>query len=154
MDFGKILDDWEKSKPQRERNNKNKAMDDVIDKWSPRDHDLREKESGDHDVKKANLAKRKELLLLAPEREIDLHGLYADEAVKRVDAFIRKCAHDGVKKVLIIHGKGLHSDNLPVLSKRVVQYIQRCKLAGEYGVAPKEWGGKGAIWVMLRQLAR
>jgi DNA-nicking Smr family endonuclease len=150
MDFGNILDNWEHEKRKKIRVDKKNAMNELVDRFSPRDRDIREKEKTENECLEVARAKRKELLGMKPERTIDLHGLRADEAIKRVDAFLRKCRSEKVKKVLIIHGKGLHSDAIPVLGKKIVQYVQQCRIAGEYGVAPKEWGGRGALWVIIR----
>jgi DNA-nicking Smr family endonuclease len=149
MDFGKILDDWENGK-RKEGTKRENPMHKLVDSYGPAERDILEKEKADEKASEAASRRRSELLRMKPEAVIDLHGLTADEAIKQADAFLRKCKNEGVKKALLIHGKGLHSDSIPVLGKKIVQFVQRCRYAGEYGVAPKEWGGRGATWVILR----
>ncbi len=149
MDFGKILDDWElENRKNGGKENKNDAMRDLVERFGPNERDIREKEK--NEIPDALKERRRELLRMKPGRTIDLHGLSVDEAIRSVDAFLKKCKADGVKKVLIIHGKGLHSDSDPILGKMIVRYIQKCRFAGEYGVAPRELGGRGATWLILR----
>jgi DNA-nicking Smr family endonuclease len=150
LDFGKILDEWEKRKKGRKSGSN--AMDSLIDEYGPGPGDIREKSEEDISEKERAGKKRRELMLEKPGAVIDLHGMDSDEAIKRVAAFIKESSRKGIRKVLIVHGKGRHSSTPPVLAGKVLNYVQKCKLAGEYGAAPKEWGGNGALWVILRQL--
>lgn len=84
------------------------------------------------------------------EASIDLHGLTREEADTRLHAFITECIRRGLKKVLIIHGKGNHSDTGPVLSHAVRSFIESDKRLGRFGFADKNLGGKGATWVLIR----
>ena len=84
------------------------------------------------------------------EASIDLHGLTREEAEIRLHSFITECVRRGMKKVLIIHGKGNHSDEGPVLSHAVRVFIESDKRLGKFGFADKNLGGKGATWVLIR----
>ena len=84
------------------------------------------------------------------EASIDLHGLTREEADTRLHDFITECIRRGLKKVLIIHGKGNHSDTGPVLSHAVRSFIESDKRLGRFGFADKNLGGKGATWVLIR----
>ncbi|HOE07635.1 MAG TPA: Smr/MutS family protein [Treponemataceae bacterium] len=84
------------------------------------------------------------------EASIDLHGLTREEADIRLNAFITECVRRGLKKVLIIHGKGNHSNEGPVLSHAVRSFIESDKRLGRFGFADKTLGGKGATWVLIR----
>jgi len=42
---------------------------------------------------------------------IDLHGFSLDEANKAIDDFINKAFLENVNKLIVVTGKGLHSDN-------------------------------------------
>ena len=90
---------------------------------------------------------------MAPEASIDLHGLTKDEATVRLQAFVEECCRRKLKKILIIHGKGNHSSNEPVLAKLVHDFIERNYFLGESGHPDKEEGGRGATWVMLKNLS-
>ncbi|MBO4508825.1 MAG: Smr/MutS family protein [Spirochaetaceae bacterium] len=91
------------------------------------------------------------LLDMPYEAQIDLHGLTADEATVRLDQFVGECYKRGIRKILIIHGKGNHSEDAPVLSGMVRSFIERDYRLGESGHPDKKDGGKGATWVILRE---
>ena len=44
-------------------------------------------------------------------KSLDLHGFTLDEANKKVESFIIECFNRKVSKVVIVTGKGLHSQN-------------------------------------------
>lgn len=82
---------------------------------------------------------------------LDLHGMTAEEATAAIAAFLEASSRKGLVKVLVIHGKGLHSDGAPVLKKAARRAIESSRLAGRFGEAAKEEGGSGAMWVMIRR---
>lgn len=41
--------------------------------------------------------------------EIDLHGLFVQEAAEKVDEALKRCEREGQDHLVIIVGKGLHS---------------------------------------------
>ena len=87
---------------------------------------------------------------LPPEDEIDLHGKTIDESEHLLSEFIKAAAGKGLRKVLIIHGKGNHSKNGPVLASWVRHYLETSPLCGETGSPDKRDGGSGASWVILK----
>lgn len=120
------------------------GMEQWLDKYPPQDKDKRKPET------KAVPVSRKKLVKMPAERSLDLHGLTADEACSEVEAFLRESKRRGLKKVLIIHGKGYHSSGEPVLKKEVFRLLERNSLAGEFGAADRKEGGSGAVWVLLK----
>ena len=54
-------------------------------------------------------------------KSLDLHGFTLDEANKKVEGFLNDCFNQGVSKVKIVTGKGLHSQNDkdPYISKNL-----------------------------------
>jgi DNA-nicking Smr family endonuclease len=90
---------------------------------------------------------------LKPEAELDLHGLTVDEASAKVGYFLRDVSYQGFQTVLIITGKGLHSSDGPVLRQAVEKLLnnQREQVL-EWGIAPRRYGGGGALIVFLRQV--
>ncbi len=96
--------------------------------------------------------KREEIMRMPCEASIDLHGLTRDEAWIRLEAFIAECIRRGLRKVLIIHGKGNHSEEGPVLKQTVRLFIESNKRLGRFGFADKSLGGKGATWVLIREV--
>jgi len=96
--------------------------------------------------------------------EIDLHGFTLDEANKIVDRFINKSYDEGVSKIRIVTGKGLHSDNeknpyiskdLSILKHSVPEYIKKnkelMKLIIEFKEASSHDGGEGAFYIHLKK---
>lgn len=98
------------------------------------------------------LSNREYLIKMKPEATIDLHGLHQDEAEQRLDSFVTDCKRRGLKKILIIHGKGIHTTGTdPVLGKLVKSFIERDKRLGTSGhPKSKMEGGSGATWVILK----
>ena len=95
---------------------------------------------------------RNYLLNMKPEARLDLHGLHQDEAQVRLNAFITDCCRHGLRKVLIIHGKGIHTTGTdPVLGQLVRKFIENDKRCGTSGhPKTKQEGGSGATWVILK----
>lgn len=94
--------------------------------------------------------RRRRLRAMRSEAVLDLHGLTRDEAWFRLEAFFADCMRRNLKKVLIIHGKGTHSEDDPVLGPLVKLFIEQNRHAGESGHSPKEEGGSGSTWVILK----
>jgi len=144
MNFEDILKEWENQKKQ---DKEKKTISNYINEYLPDESTILEKE----EEKKVNPAEeRNARLKMKPQKELDLHGLCVKEAIRRTGIFIKECRQLGIKKILIIHGKGKHSRNPPILRKKIEEYIQKHPLTGEYGYAHKNMGGSGAMWVILR----
>ena len=120
------------------------SMDDWLKKYPPQDKDAGVERPGVQPVS------RKKLIRQSSQKSLDLHGLTAAESRVEVDQFLRNSKRLGLKKVLIIHGKGYHSKGQPVLKQEVLKLLERSPIAGEYGVADRSEGGSGAVWVLLR----
>jgi DNA-nicking Smr family endonuclease len=95
----------------------------------------------------------------------DLHGFTLLEANQRVRELIITCQEKGFKEILLITGKGLHSntDHNTYVSKKlsklkfsVPEYINSSKDLSDkidnIEQAPKTSGGEGAIIVKLKKL--
>ncbi|MBD1141286.1 Smr/MutS family protein [Pelagibacterales bacterium SAG-MED39] len=94
----------------------------------------------------------------------DLHGYSLDDANKKIEDLIRNCYKNGFKKLIIVTGKGLHSDNvndpyvskdLGILKYSVPEYIKNNKalmsLIIEIKEASLEDGGSGAFYIYLKK---
>ena len=101
---------------------------------------------------RSRLYDRYYLMNMQPEARIDLHGLHQDQAKESLDRFITDCKARGLRKVLIIHGKGIHSHGSdPVLGELVRRFIEGDKRCGASGhPKTKAEGGSGATWVLLK----
>ena len=109
-----------------------------------------------------DLEKKEDKLYIT--KSIDLHGFTLDEANKKVESFITDSFHQKVSKVIIVTGKGLHSQNDkdPYISKKfgilknsVPNYIKnnpslRTKIKSITD-AEIEDGGSGAFYVFLKK---
>lgn len=91
---------------------------------------------------------------LSPEATLDLHGLSRAEVTARVTEFVRKSARRGLRLVLVIVGKGLHSeDGHGVLAEALVEALTTGGAAprvAAFASAHTRHGGYGAIAVELR----
>jgi DNA-nicking Smr family endonuclease len=145
MDFGDILNEWE-SRRTPERSGRD--MERYLSEYLP-DKDIAAMKDGP-EKDESSASNRALLRQLKPQAELDLHGLNSSDAIARLGLFLRECRKKGLRKVLIIHGKGNHSSGEPVLGKEVRKYLERCAFAGEFRTASREMGGKGAVWVILR----
>ncbi len=91
----------------------------------------------------------------AYQRHVDLHGLTQADARAEVERFLTAAFKDGLRCVLIVHGRGLNSkDHVPVLKERLKSWlahgsIGRIVLA--FTTARPCDGGAGALYVLLRR---
>ena len=97
-------------------------------------------------------------------RTIDLHGFKLDEANKKIQDFILKAFDDKVSKLIIVTGKGIHSDvekdpyvskDLSILKYSVPEFILSNSLLmtkiNEITDAKIEDGGSGAFYIYLKK---
>lgn len=150
MDFGKILDEWDGQKGKKKT--KQSQAHREMEKWLDANPPVQESHNQDDLIhENAKLAeRRKALRQLRPQDSLDLHGTRLKDVYSSVDTFLRASHNNGYKKVLIIHGKGNHSRNGPVLLDAVGHALQRHPLAGEMGFSHRKNGGRGATWVIIR----
>ena len=110
----------------------------------------------DKDLKKEEI--RMEL------RSVDLHGYTLDEANKFIEKFIVKAFNENIKKLIVVTGKGLHSNkesdpyvsrDLSILKYSVPEYIYKNKnlmdIILDIKEAKIEDGGSGAFYVYLKK---
>jgi len=84
---------------------------------------------------------------------IDLHGYSAIEAYNSVDDFLKKSILNGMRAVLIVHGRGLSSPGDPVLKNNILKWLTTGKWRKwvlAYTSARRCDGGAGATYVLLR----
>jgi DNA-nicking Smr family endonuclease len=94
--------------------------------------------------------RRRRLLRQRPDAVIDLHGLTQDEAWAALETFFENSRLNNFEKVMIIHGKGIHSEGDAVLAEISRKFIEACPFAGESGHGSAAEGGRGATWVLLK----
>ena len=97
-------------------------------------------------------------------KSLDLHGYTLDEANKKVESFITDCFNQKVSKVIIVTGKGLHSQNdkdpyiskkfgilknsVPDFIKNNSSLMKKIKTITDAEIGD---GGSGAFYVFLKK---
>ena len=97
-------------------------------------------------------------------RSIDLHGYTLEQANKSIYDLIINSYKNEIKKIIVVTGKGLHSDNeknpyvskdLSILKYSVPEYILNNKnlmtKINEIKEANIEDGGSGAFYIFLKK---
>jgi len=97
-------------------------------------------------------------------KSIDLHGYTLDEANKSIKNFINKSYEEKINKLIVVTGKGLHSNNendpyvskdLSILKHSVPEFIENnieiMKKITEITDAKIEDGGDGAFYIYLKR---
>ncbi len=95
---------------------------------------------------------------------LDLHGFSLDEANLKIKKFIEESYNLGIEKLIIVTGKGLHSQNesdpyvskkLGILRYSIPEYLNNNKdllnLIKNISPAKIDDGGDGAFYVYLRK---
>ncbi|MGD9941414.1 MAG: Smr/MutS family protein [Clostridia bacterium] len=93
---------------------------------------------------------KRELARLPIDGTIDLHGMTVPDAIASLELFFSQAEAAAWRKILIVHGKGIHSKDGPVLMDTVRRWLERRPSAGRSGPADAEFGGGGATWVLLK----
>ena len=97
-------------------------------------------------------------------KSLDLHGQTLEKANQNIENFIKKAHEDKVRKLRIITGKGLHSNNekdpyiskdLGILKYSVPEFIKNnselMKIISDIKEASIEDGGSGAFYIFLKK---
>ena len=97
-------------------------------------------------------------------KSIDLHGYTLEDANQIIEAFINKSFKEKINKLIVVTGKGLHSQNekdpyvskdLSILKYSVPKFIVNNKnlmnIINEIKDASAEDGGSGAFYILLKK---
>ena len=97
-------------------------------------------------------------------RSIDLHGYSLEEANKSIEDFIIKSYQEKINKLIVVTGKGIHSQNekdpyvskdLSILKYSVPEFIKNnerlIKIISDIKDAKIEDGGSGAFYIYLKK---
>ena len=108
------------------------------------------KEKGDVSEKRPQLTISK-LRTMLPQATLDLHGETVSEAEASIKAFLEECVRNKIRKISIITGKGLHSeDGIGVLRDTAIRVLDESGIVSEKCSAPLSAGGAGALWIILK----
>ncbi len=97
-------------------------------------------------------------------KHIDLHGFTLEQANITIEKFIKDSYENGVSRIIVVTGKGLHSNveknpyvskDLSILKYSVPEYIENnlelMKKIIEIKDATIEDGGTGAFYIILKK---
>ena len=97
-------------------------------------------------------------------RSIDLHGYTLEEANKAVENFIIKSSLESINKLIVVTGKGIHSNNeknpyvskdLSILKFSVPEFISNnqklMRMIYDIQDAKIQDGGSGAFYIYLKK---
>ena len=97
-------------------------------------------------------------------KSIDLHGFTLDQANNFIEEFIMKSHEENINKLIVVTGKGLHSQNekdpyvskdLSILKYSVPEFISKNKnlmnIINDIQDAKIEDGGGGAFYIYLKK---
>ena len=97
-------------------------------------------------------------------KSIDLHGYTLEKANNAIEQFILKAFEEGVSKLIVVTGKGIHSDveknpyvskDLSILKYSVPEFIHKNQnlknLIYDIQDAKIEDGGTGAFYIYLKK---
>ena len=97
-------------------------------------------------------------------KNFDFHGFSLDEANRKINKLIKDSFRDGVRKLVVVTGKGIHSDNeknpykskdFGILKYSMPEYIKKdpelMKLINEIKEADLADGGSGAFYIFLKK---
>ncbi len=159
MDFKEILDAWEKKQTGRSTAGQ-QDMEELLSRYPPKGPKDAGRPPGDVESpgpdpqrahqrrgnnEKSNHGNQE------PQASLDLHGMNSREAEQALENFVLDCRRRGLRKVLIVHGKGHHSQGEPVLQGVVRRYLEKSPYTGAFGPADRRHGGRGATWVAVRK---
>ena len=98
-------------------------------------------------------------------RSIDLHGYTLEQANIAIEKFILKSYEEKISKLIVVTGKGIHSDvekdpyvsrDLSILKYSVPEFISKNKslmnVINEIADAEIDDGGSGAFYIYLKKL--
>jgi|TARA_B110000438_G_C15541796_1_gene533078 DNA-nicking Smr family endonuclease len=103
--------------------------------------------------------------IIGETKKLDLHGFTLDQANKKVREFITESFQDGIRKIVVITGKGLRSkvENDPYRSKKmnilknsIPEYIKNNidlnNKISKISKADLKDGGEGALYIFLKNI--
>ena len=154
MDFNEILNVWERSEEKKvnpsvtkKKNPIQSSMEEYLKMFPPQKENiiLEQEKVAPQRIKNKNYRRMK------VQETLDLHGFKLVSAKVALEDFIKTCKRKKIEKILIIHGKGLHSETGDsILRKTVKDFLMSSPDIGETGHPSEKDGGFGATWAIIR----
>ena len=91
---------------------------------------------------------------LPTDARLDLHGLRAEDARRALRECIEAAWEEESRCVLVVHGRGVHSEDGPVLKRQLLEWLAEPPVGERvmaFASAPAARGGTGATQVLLRK---
>jgi len=91
---------------------------------------------------------------LTPAASLDLHGVAAALVAEKIAHFLQDARYQGWQTLLIVTGRGLHSPTGQTAVRDAAEkYLRQHadEQVAEWGRAPRQYGGEGALAVFLKQ---
>ena len=88
-----------------------------------------------------------------PPPAVHLRMMRAEAALEKLAREVALNRRRGVRELLIVHGKGMRSEGgQPVIAPLVRRWIKdHPEAVASWRDAPREWGGEGALVIVLRK---
>lgn len=133
-DFSEIFNEYYKKK----ESSREKTFDEIM------------KEKGDKEKKKS--LSLSDLRNMDPQATLDLHGETQRDGERLINEFLLDAFDNGIRKVSIITGKGLHSESGNGVLKEMTEILLSSnELVSQVSIAPYNKGGSGALWIILKE---
>jgi DNA-nicking Smr family endonuclease len=88
-----------------------------------------------------------------PQDSLDLHGLNSDAARRLLVDFLHHATQNGLRCVMVIHGKGWRSEGREGILKTLTRHwLAQHRQVLAFCEAPQNAGGGGAVLVLLKSL--
>jgi DNA-nicking Smr family endonuclease len=80
---------------------------------------------------------------------LDLHGTTTEEARHALLSFLDHAQNQGWHCVRIVHGKGKHGSEVPIIKNLVNSWLRQLPPILAFSSAPRRDGGAGAVYVLI-----
>ncbi len=126
-------------------------IDTLSDEFEPHSEPHQENDSFTRPGIQKQLLKKLRLGKIPIEDELDLHGYRVEQARQILAGFLNHCREHGFRCVRIIHGKGLSSQQPPVLKRKTRYWLQQRDEVLAFCPAHRSGGGSGAVFILLKR---
>jgi len=126
-------------------------IDTLSDEFEPHNNTYQTTDSFARPGIQKQLLRKLRLGKIPIEDELDLHGYRVEQARKTLGDFLNHCREHGLRCVRIIHGKGLSSQQPPILKGKTRHWLQQRDDVLAFCPAPPAGGGDGAVYALLKR---